>query len=78
MTMAERRSGDQKPRLRQVIILCAVFVGTSGLGLFLARPIAAQFRWTSPWVLPAIAVGVLLVLVTIALLVLPRTTSRGS
>jgi hypothetical protein len=78
MAMAEHRSGDQKPRLRQAIILCTVFVGASGLGLFLARPIAAQFRWSSPWVLPAIAVGVLLLLVTIALLVLPRTTSRGS
>lgn len=78
LAMDERKSADQRPRLRRTIVLCTICVGASGLGLILAHPIAAQFRMSSPWVLPAIAAGVLLVLVTIALLVLPRITSRRS
>jgi hypothetical protein len=73
-----RKSADQGPRLRRTIVLCTICVGASGLGMILAHPIAARFRMSSPWVLPAIAVGVLLVLVITALLMLPRITSRGS
>jgi uncharacterized membrane protein len=76
--MDERQPEDQRPRLRRTILLCAVCVGASGLGLILAQPIAAGLRMSSPWVLPALAAGVLLILVIIALLVLPRITSRRS
>ena len=70
------KSAESGPRLRRTILLCTICVGASGLGLILAHPIAAQFRMSSPWVLPAIAVGLLLLLVSIALLVLPGITSR--
>jgi hypothetical protein len=73
-----RTSADQGSRLRRSIILCTICVGASGLGLLLARPIAAQFRMSSPWVLPAIAVAVLTVVVALALIVLPKITSRRS
>jgi hypothetical protein len=74
--MQQRKSANQTPRLRRTIVLGTVCVCASGLGLFLARPIAAQFRMSSPWILPAIAVGILTILVMIALIVLPRITSR--
>jgi hypothetical protein len=44
--------------------------------VMLAHPIAAQFHRSSPWILPVIAVGVLVILVILALLVLPRLTAR--
>jgi hypothetical protein len=74
--MVERQSADQRPRLRRSIVLCAVFVCASGLGMFLARPLTAQFRSSAPWVLPAILVGVLTILVIVALIVLPKITLR--
>ncbi|HEX3990388.1 MAG TPA: hypothetical protein VHX39_04365 [Acetobacteraceae bacterium] len=74
--MDEPRAADSKPRLRRTIVLCAIFVTASALGMVLARPVAAQFLHSSPWILPAIAVGMLLILVIVALLVLPRLTMR--
>jgi membrane protein CcdC involved in cytochrome C biogenesis len=74
--MVERKSADQRPRLWRSIVLCTVFVSASGLGMFLARPLTAQFRTSSPWVLPAIIVGVLTILVIVALIVLPKITLR--
>lgn len=74
--MDGQTSNESKPRLRRTIFLCAIFVTASALGMMLARPIATQFLHSSPWVLPAIAVGVLMILVVIALLVLPRLSMR--
>jgi hypothetical protein len=74
--MDEKSSADSRPRLRRTIVLCAIFVGASALGMILARPIAARFLHSSPVLLPALAVGALLVLVMIALLVLPRLSMR--
>ena len=74
--MDERRTDEHKPRLRQAIVLCMICVAASGLGMFFAHPIAAQFRMSAPWVLPAIAAGILTVLAVVALVVLPRITSR--
>jgi hypothetical protein len=75
--MPERQSADHRPRLRRAIVLCTICVGASALGMILAHPIAAQFRSASPWILPAIAVGVLLVLAVLALIVLPRLPSTS-
>jgi hypothetical protein len=61
-------------RLRRTIVLGTLCVAASALGMILARPIAARFEALAPWVLPAVAVGVLAVLVSVALLVLPRLT----
>jgi hypothetical protein len=55
--------------------MCAIFVTASALGMILARPTAAQFHSSSPWILPAIAVGVLVLLAAVALLLLPRLTT---
>jgi hypothetical protein len=44
--------------------------------MILARPVAARFQAFAPWVLPALAVGILAVLVIVALLVLPRLARR--
>jgi len=74
--MEERKSADPKPRLRQAIILCTICVTASGFGMFFAHPVAARFRMSSPWVLPAIAVATLIILAVVALIVLPRITSR--
>jgi hypothetical protein len=74
--MEQSKSNDQRPRLRRTIVLCTICVCASGFGLFLARPIAGHFRMFSPWVLPAIAVGVLTILAVVALIVLPMITSR--
>jgi Mg2+/Co2+ transporter CorB len=76
VAMAQPKSTDQTQRLRRTIVLGTICVCASGLGLILARPIAAQFRMSSPWILPAIAVGILTILVVIALIVLPKITSR--
>jgi hypothetical protein len=61
-------------RLRRTIVLGTICVAVSALGMFLARPLAARFQSFAPWVLPAVAVGVLAILVILALLVLPRLT----
>jgi uncharacterized membrane protein len=74
--MAGPSSTDSTPRLRRTIVLCVICLCASALGMMLAHPIAAQFHRSSPWMLPAIAVGVLVVLVIVALLVLPRLTTR--
>jgi uncharacterized membrane protein len=76
IAMAGPKSADSRPRLRRTIVLCVICLGASALGMMLARPIATQFHRTSPWLLPAIAVGVLVMLVILALLVLPRLTTR--
>jgi uncharacterized membrane protein YidH (DUF202 family) len=67
---------DSTPRLRRTIVLCVICLCASALGMMLAHPIAAQFHRSSPWILPVIAVGVLVILVIVALLVLPRLTAR--
>ena len=74
--MQQPKSHEQRPRLRRTIVLGTICVCVSGFGLFLARPIAGQFRMSSPWVLPAIAVGILTILAVVALIVLPKITSR--
>jgi hypothetical protein len=74
--MDDHKPEDRRPRLRRTIVLCILCVGASGLGLILARPIAAQFRMSSPWILPALAVGILTILVVVALIVLPMITAR--
>jgi len=74
--MDEISNTESKARLWRTIAQCAIWVGISGLGIFFARPVAARFRMSSPWVLPAIAVGVLTVIVVVTLLVLPRLTAR--
>jgi hypothetical protein len=63
-------------RLRRTIVLGTICVAVSALGMILARPVAARFQALAPWVLPALAVGVLAVLVIVALLVLPRLARR--
>jgi hypothetical protein len=73
--MARTRSADSTPRLRRSIVLCSIFVTASALGMILARPIAAQFHGAPPWLLPAIAIGVLAILVVVTLLALPRHTT---
>jgi hypothetical protein len=74
--MAELKRADSTSRLRRTIVLCVICLCASALGMMLAHPIAAQFHRSSPWILPVIAVGVLVVLVIVALLVLPRLTTR--
>ena len=59
-------------RLHRTIILGALCLAASALGMILARPIAARFQTLAPWILPALAVSVLAILVIVALLVLPR------
>jgi hypothetical protein len=70
--MAEPGRTESTRRLHRTIVLCAVCVGMAGLGMFLAGPLAALFHSASPWVLPSIAVGVLVALVLVTLWVLPR------
>jgi hypothetical protein len=72
---ADSRSGAPH-RLRRALLLAVICILVSGFGLFLARPIAAQFRHSSPWILPAIAVAVLTTLAILALVVLPRLPGR--
>ena len=62
----------QRPRLRRTIILGVLCLTASALGMMLSRPLATRFHALAPWILPALAVGVLAVLVSLALLVLPR------
>jgi len=57
--MAGPNSTESTPRLRRTIVLCVICLCASALGMMLAHPIAAQFHRSSPWMLPAIAVGVL-------------------
>jgi cytochrome b subunit of formate dehydrogenase len=73
--MAESDRTESTRRLHRTIVLCAVFVGIAGLGMLLAGPLAALFRSASPWVLPLLAVGVLVALVIITLWALPRFRS---
>jgi|HubBroStandDraft_5_1064220.scaffolds.fasta_scaffold622873_2 hypothetical protein len=68
------KASHQTPRLRRTIVLGTACVAASALGMFLARPLAARFQTLAPWILPAVAVGVLAILVILALLVLPRLT----
>jgi uncharacterized membrane protein len=75
IAMAGAKSAESTPRLRRTIVLCVICLGASALGMMLAHPIAAQFHRSAPWMLPAVAVGVLVILVIIALLVLPRLTA---
>jgi uncharacterized membrane protein YidH (DUF202 family) len=74
--MAGPKSTESTPRLRRTIVLCVICLCASALGMMLAHPIAAQFHRSSPWILPVIAVGVLVLLVIVALLVLPRLMAR--
>lgn len=69
---------DRRPRLRRTIILGTLCLTASTLGMMLSRPLAARFHSLAPWVLPAVAVGVLAVLVSVALLVLPRLSRTRS
>jgi hypothetical protein len=69
--MNEPSPAASRRRLRRSIVLCVICVTASGLGMLLAHPIAAQFHSASPWILPAIAVGVLVMLLVVALLMLP-------
>ena len=62
----------QRPRLRRTIILGVLCLTASALGMMLSRPLATRLHALAPWILPALAVGVLAVLVSLALLVLPR------
>jgi zinc transporter ZupT len=56
----------------------AIVVGCAGiLGAIAARPLVGAFRGSSPWLLPVMAAGTLVVLLLIALLVLPRITRRA-
>lgn len=68
---------ERRPRLRRTIILGTLCLTASTLGMMLSRPLAARFHSLPPWLLPALAVAVLAVLVSFALLVLPRL-SRDS
>ena len=68
----EPEPSDRRPRLRRTIILGTLCLTASTLGMMLSRPLAARFHSFAPWILPALAVGVLAVLVSVALLVLPR------
>ncbi len=68
----EPRRTERKPSLKRALVLGIISTAFGLLGMMLARPIATHFLHFSPWVLPAIAVGVLTVLVVGALLVLPR------
>ncbi len=70
--MATPDSATSVHRLRRTILLCAICVSASALGMLLASPIAARFRGASAWVLPGIASAVLLLLVLGAFVVLPR------
>ncbi len=63
---------SHKPRLRRTIVVGSLCIAISALGMVVARPLAAHFLRSSPWVLPAIAVAVLSILVVAALVVLPR------
>jgi hypothetical protein len=72
--MAVPEASDHPRRLRRTIVLGTVCLAVSALGMFLARPLAARFQTLAPWILPALAVGVLAILVILALLVLPRLT----
>ncbi|HTV79319.1 MAG TPA: hypothetical protein VMF03_13750 [Steroidobacteraceae bacterium] len=74
--MDDQEPPEKRHRLRRTIVLATVCLGASFLGMILAHPIAAHLRWSAPWVLPAIAVGVLVALVLVTLLVLPRIASR--
>jgi hypothetical protein len=67
---------DKTPRLRRTIWLAIIFVSVGCLGMFLARPVVGRFRMSAPWVLPAIAVCVLVVLAVVTLILLPRGASR--
>jgi hypothetical protein len=77
--MDSTEGSEQRPRLRRTIALGALCLTASTLGMMLARPLAARFHALAPWILPALAVAVLAVLVSLALLVLPRLSrnSRG-
>ncbi|HTC50796.1 MAG TPA: hypothetical protein VK700_02550 [Steroidobacteraceae bacterium] len=70
--MALPETPDHPRRLRRTIVLGTLCVAASALGMLLARPLAASFHSVAPWILPALAVGVLAILVTLTLLVLPR------
>jgi zinc transporter ZupT len=74
--MIDSRSTVESPRRRRGI-WSAIIVGCTGmLGAIAARPLVGAFRGSSPWLLPVIAAGTLVVLLLIALLVLPRITRR--
>ncbi len=72
--MDPTKTSDPAPRLRRTIVLGTFCLAASALGMFLSRPLAARFQSLAPWILPALAVGVLAILVVLALLVLPRLT----
>jgi hypothetical protein len=68
---------ERRPRLRRTIILGTLCLTASTLGMMLSRPLAARFHSLAPWILPAVAVGVLAVIVSVALLVLPRLSRNA-
>jgi zinc transporter ZupT len=75
--MNESRRIVQSLRRRRGI-WSAIVVGCAGmLGAIAARPLVGAFRGSSPWLLPVIAAGTLVVLLLVALLVLPRITRRA-
>jgi zinc transporter ZupT len=75
--MNDSRRTISSPRLRRGI-WSALVVGCAGmLGAIAARPLVGAFRGSSPWLLPVIAAGTLVVLLLVALLILPRITRRA-
>ena len=75
--MNDSRRTVQSLRRRRGI-WSVIVVGCAGmLGAIAARPIVGAFRGSSPWLLPVIAAGALVVLLLVALLVLPRITRRA-
>jgi zinc transporter ZupT len=75
--MNDSRRTVQSLRRRRGI-WSAIVVGCAGmLGAIAARPLVGAFRGSSPWLLPVIAAGTLVVLLLVALLVLPRITRRA-
>lgn len=69
-------AADSRRRLHRTIVLGAVCIGASALGLFFARPIAIAFQHAPLWILPALAVGALIGLAVTALLILPKLSSH--
>jgi hypothetical protein len=76
--MERLKPADRRPRLSRTLWFAVIFVIGGCLGMFLAGPVVGHFHRAAPWVLPAIAVGILTVLAVVALTVLPKITSRGA
>jgi hypothetical protein len=70
-------TSERRPRLRRTIILGTLCLTASTLGMMLSRPLAARFHSAATWLLPALAVGVLAILVSVALLILPRLSRNA-